>query len=303
MTSPFAPMIKLLASLAPEDGSVDCAIPFMTVTRYAQPTPFSPGMLQPSVCLVLQGRKECWIGKDVFGYGPGDCIAVSLDMPISGRVVEAFPDRPYLSVHVAFDPGELAMQVMEMRDLLPPGGTARGAMVGSSDQPLREAIFRLLHLNAEPKDIPFLAPLLRKEIIYHLLVSEHGAQLSRSLFLGDRTGISRAVARLKRDFATPLTVAELAREAGMSVSEFHRRFKVATTLAPLQFQKRLRLLEARRLLFTGQANAGGAGFAVGYESASQFSREYRGLFGAPPRKDLEGLAQDPANLAQDPDIA
>lgn len=280
-------------------ASTRTAIPFFSRLRFSRPTPLTHGILQPSVCLVLQGKKRILIGRDVVSYGPGSYVASSVNMPLAGQVIEASPARPYLGIMIELDPREIAATVIEAKLPAPAGPRrSRGALVAHADQLLWDAVMRLVRLLEQPRDIPFLAPVIKQEMLYRLLTAEDGFP-SWQHGIADRDGLAvgRAIEWLKRNFVLPLRMDELARGSGLGVSSFHRKFKAVTTLAPLQYQKRC-LLEARRLLLARVTDAATAAFTVGYESPSQFSREYRRLFGAPPREDIEQLRKTAVLLEQ-----
>jgi AraC-like DNA-binding protein len=282
---------KVVSQIVPKDGIFQTAIPFLSVIRSSQPTRRTPGIVKPSLCLVLQGGKRSFVGTETLYYDAGCFLVASLDMPMTGYVVDASPGKPYLGIKLTIDPIEVTAIMMEAQNSIPSfqRSTAR-AFVGRSTPELRDAIFRLLRLLGTPKDIPFIATAIKKEVIYRLLTSEYGLSLYQNLVADySETGINKAIHLIKQQYATPLSIEALATAINMSVSGFHHKFKAVTTLSPLQYQKRLRLLEARRLLFTGTVDAATAAFTVGYESPSQFSREYRRLFGAPPLQDIENL--------------
>ncbi len=283
------------------EGPTRTAIPFLSLLRFDGPTPLNQGMLRPSACFVLQGRKKILIGEEVVSYGPGSYVAAAVNLPVAGQVIEAAPRRPYLGLNIDLEPKEIAAALIELKTVLQPVSCATcalGGYVALASTDLLSALTRLVQLLEKPERIPFFAPLLKQEILYHLLVSEEG-QTHWSAMAGEREGlaIGRAIEWLNRNFTAPFSAEPLAQKAGMSVSHFHRRFKAVTTLSPLQYQKHLRLLEARRLLLAGTGDVATAGFTVGYESASQFVREYRRLFGTPPRADVTNLKQQAVSLA------
>lgn len=246
---------------------------------------------QPLVALVVQGRKRVSFGSEAWDYGPDRCFITSLDLPAQAEVLEASPQRPFLSLALRLDMREIATLVLEGVVPLPPAGGDRRAMSTCQvDRPLLDAFDRLLALLDEPVHAPVLAPMICREITYRLLTGEVGWRL-RQIAAVDSQGhqISRAIALLRARYAQPLRMEDLAREAGMSVSSFHHHFKALTGMSPLQFQKQLRLGEARRLMLTEHLDAASAAYRVGYESASQFSREYGRQFGAPPMRDITAL--------------
>jgi AraC-like DNA-binding protein len=285
--------IALLHTLFTTNGATQSAIPFLTVNRSTHPTALAPSIIEPSLCLVIQGRKKALIADEIIYYEADDIIVASMDTPISGHVVSASSTLPYYSVRLALDAQEILSLVLESKLPMPTQAHAASrAYVSRASVELRDAIFRLIRLLATPQDIPFIANSIKQEIFYRLLTSEDGYRFYQNLRSDyAERGIYKAISWLKHHYSQPLRVETLAKEINMSVSGFHHKFKAITTLSPLQYQKRLRLLEARRLLLVGGVDAATAGFTVGYESPSQFSREYRRLFGAPPLKDIETIKQ------------
>ncbi len=263
------------------------AIPRLTLTRSEGVTEPTGALYYPLFCVVARGRKRVFLGDEVLHYDPSTYLIASLDLPVTGQVIEA----PYLGATLALDPGALAALLLE----LPPaagGGRATTALppkamaVNALGADLLEPLLRLLRLLDRPGDIAVLAPLVEREILYRLLLGPRGESLrQRALPASRLSQVSRAIQLLRSRYDQPVRVEELARAAGMSAPSLHRHFRAVTNLSPLQFQKHLRLQEARRRLLAGPGDAASVGFGVGYESASQFSREYRRLFGAPPGRD------------------
>jgi AraC-like DNA-binding protein len=285
-------MIAVVARLLPHDGRVETVVPYLSLLRSSQPTPVTRGVLKPSCCVILQGTKRVHLATEVLDYGPGQYLAVSVDMPASGHVVNATPEQPYLLLNIEFDPAEIAAVVLEAQiDMHDGAQPVRGAFVGDTDAALQEALCKLVLLldarDAPPQEAAFLAVGLKREIIYRLLTGPHGRQLYQNVVLDQQDrGISKAIAWLKERYNQPVLVEELAQATNMSVSTLHHRFKAVTTMGPMQYQKQLRLQQARTLLLNGDTDAATAAYRVGYESQSQFSREYRRLFGAPPMQDV-----------------
>lgn len=288
-------MIAVVARLLPHDGRVETVVPYLSLLRSSQPTPVTRGVLKPSCCVILQGNKRVHLATEVLDYGPGQYLAVSVDMPASGHVVNATPEQPYLLLNIEFDPAEIAAVVLEAQiDMHDGAQPVRGAFVGDTDAALQEALCKLVSLldarDAPPQEAAFLAVGLKREIIYRLLTGPHGRQLYQNVVLDQQDrGISKAIAWLKERYNQPVLVEELAQATNMSVSTLHHRFKAVTTMGPMQYQKQLRLQQARTLLLNGDTDAATAAYRVGYESQSQFSREYRRLFGAPPMQDVKRL--------------
>ena len=256
--------------------------PGLYLLRQYVPSEFEATIFDPMLCLILQGRKEMTFGERTYRLGAGECALVSHDLPILSRVREA----PYLVVLLNIEADVLRSLYEDVGQLALPG-EAQALEVHRADAQLLDAVGRYLALAESEMDARVLAPMLQKEIHYRLLTSPLG-QMLRSLLRHDShaSAIARAIALLRRDFRKPMVILELARAVGMSVSSFHEHFKRITSSSPLQYQKGLRLLEARRLLAAGSATATTAAFDVGYESPAQFSREYARKFGRPPSKDV-----------------
>jgi AraC-like DNA-binding protein len=257
------------------------------------------GVYEPGVALIVQGSKRVLLGSDAFVYGPHDLLITSLNLPTVAQVLEASPDKPYLSVFLRLDEHEVARLMMEGR--VPPPRTQaveRAMATGRVTWPLLSAFQRLVELLDEPESVPAVAPLVQREILYRLLVSDQGDRLRQIGSVGSQSHqIGRAIELLKANFTKPLSIDELAGHARMSPSTFHHHFRALTALSPLQYQKWLRLTEARRLMLADRIDASTAAFRVGYESASQFSREYSRQFGAPPMRDIAALRQEPARVS------
>ena len=258
------------------------AFPRLVLSRVNAPTALTAAMYYPLLCVVAQGRKRIILGNEEFYYDPNSYLIASLDLPVSGQVIEA----PCLGVTLALDPATLASLVLDM----PPARDERAAAKALAVHPLEacllDPLLRLLRLLDRPEDLPVLAPLIEREILYRLLRGPRGEMLRQmALPSSQLSQISRAIQLIRLRYQEKIPVEEMARTARMSATSFHRHFRAATGMSPLQFQKRIRLQEARRQLLSREADAARVGFDVGYESASQFSREYRRLFGAPPVQD------------------
>lgn len=270
------------------------ALPGLLMFRIDQPNLYACSVYEPCVALIVQGRKRVLLGDQTLTYDQDRYLITSMDMPVKSVVVEASPERPYLGVGLRLDWREIASLMLQT----PPAPAASGVLdcramcTGAVTVPLLDAFDRLLALLDQPEHIPALAPLIQREIYYRLLVGEAGARLRQIATVDSQSHqVARAIAALNARFTQPLPVETLAREAGMSLSTFHHHFKQLTTMSPLQYQKQLRLTEARRLMLSERLDAATAAFRVGYESASQFSREYRRLFGAPPSKDVADMRE------------
>jgi len=257
-------------------------------------------MLEPSIALPVQGAKRTRLGTDTYAYDRRRFLITSLDLPVAMQVAKASPDEPYLSAVLRLDARVISDLVMETGLQPPKRRTASGPgmMLGNTTAGLVAAFDRLVGLLDEPEMIPALAPLAQREIFYRVLHSDAGSHLWQMASIEDQNqSIGRAIDWLKANFREPLRIGTLAAQVGMSPSRFHHHFRRLTSMSPLQFQKWLRLTEARRLMLVQGADASTAAFDVGYESPSQFSREYARQFGASPRRDVTGLLRQAASPA------
>jgi AraC-like DNA-binding protein len=247
------------------------------------PSSFEASLYEPVLCLVLQGRKEVSIGERTLSFGPGECLLVSHDLPVRSRITKA----PYLALVLEVDVAAVRKLYDEVVESALDGERARAAETHRASPGLLDALHRYLALADSPADAQVLGPLIAKEVHYRLLVAPFGGML-RDLIRHDShaSAIARAIGHIRADLRAPIAIPELGRRVGMSASSFHKHFKRITSTTPLQYQKELRLLEARRLLKTGGASVTTAAYEVGYESSSQFSREYARQFGVPPSQDL-----------------
>ncbi|MGA9526490.1 MAG: AraC family transcriptional regulator [Terriglobales bacterium] len=257
----------------------------LLLNRAEAPSGLIRSVYRPSFCVVLQGAKVSMLGDQSFRYRADQGLLASIDVPVTARISEASPDRPYLALSLAIDPVMVAELLVEQSQALAGASTVSALTTTDLDADLCDPLLRLLALLDGPRDLPVLAPLIRREIVWRLLCGRLGATL-RQLGLAESHSarIGRATAWIRNRFAEPLRVADLAALAHMSVPSFHRHFKAATTLTPVQFQKQIRLQEARRLLLAEGAVAS-VGYAIGYESPSQVTRDYRRLFGVSPGRD------------------
>ena len=284
---------KSIARLTDKGELHTTAVPGLSLFRRLEPTEPITGMYEPSVCLVAQGAKRVRLGDDTFVYDAHHYLITSVHLPTVVQIIEASPEKPYLGLRLMLDLREIA-QLMVDSNLPSPRvqQSSRGMATGEVTLPLLTAMQRLIDLLAEPQDIPILAPVIQREIIYRLLVGDQGERLRQIAAAGSQSQqIARAIDWLKGNFAQPLRIDDLAAQARMSTSTFHHHFRSMTALSPLQFQKQLRLQEARRLMLAERMDAANAAFQVGYESPSQFSREYNRMFGAPPIRDISNLRQ------------
>ncbi|MBV8933625.1 MAG: AraC family transcriptional regulator [Kutzneria sp.] len=270
---------------AAENGHQHAAQPMngLQVLRQNVPSSFEASLYKPVLCLILRGEKQVSIGERTLSFGPGECLLVSHDVPVCSRITKA----PYLALVLDVDVATVRELYDKVAESALDSERARAAETHQADPGLLDALRRYLALADSPTDAKVLGPLTSKEIHYRLLVAPFGGML-RSLIRHDSnaSAIARAIGHIRADIRSPIAVPDLARRVGMSASSFHKHFKTITSTTPLQYQKELRLLEARRLLKTGGASVTTAAFDVGYESPSQFSREYARKFGVPPSRDL-----------------
>lgn len=278
-------------SSADDIDDLSTALPWLGLIRRRGPTAIGRGMLEPSMCLMLHGEKQMLVGERVLRYGAGCYVQAGTTIPVSGQVVRASEAEPYYGIRVDLDPKELASFMLEMRLPMPSGGDDPPLVsVEIAGTALLEAFERLLRLLDRPSDLPVLARLVKQEIMYHLVTGPGGPTLTQGLMGSHREhAVNKAISWIREHYDAPLKIAELAEAVHLSPSVLHRRFKAATIMSPLQYQKQVRLLEARKLLMSGGVEAANVAFQVGYESPSQFSREYRRLFGASPLQDAEQL--------------
>ena len=284
---------KSIARLTEQGELHTTAIPGLSLFRREEATGPITGMYEPSVCLVAQGAKRVLLGDDTYVYDAHHYLITAVHLPTVVQIIEASREKPYLGLRLMLDQREIS-QLMVDSHLPPPRAqqSSRGMATDEVTLPLLTAFQRLLDLLAEPKDIPILAPIIQREIIYRLLVGDQGERLRQIAAAGSQSQqIARAIDWLKGNFTRPLHIDDLALQVNMSTSTFHHHFRALTAMSPLQYQKRLRLNEARRLMLIERLDAASAAFQVGYESSSQFSREYNRLFGAPPLRDITNLRQ------------
>jgi AraC-like DNA-binding protein len=286
------------------DGMRATAIPRLFLMRASQLTEPLPTVYEPALCIIAQGRKQVMLADEIYFYGPEQCLVISVDLHAVGQVIEATPAEPYLSLRLDLDPAQLSALMMELGQGALRNQRAERLKLGLSINPidpaLLDAAVRLARLLETPKDIPILAPMVEREILYRLLSGEYGDRLRQIATADHRlVAVNRAISWLKRNYAAPFRIETVAREARLSPSALHHSFKSVTAMSPLQYQKQLRLQEARRLMLGQAMDAATAGHSVGYESPSQFSREYSRLFGAPPSRDIARLKESVLAAAAD----
>lgn len=283
-------LARAIAGAAASDGQHQTAIPALLLYRRKAPTEALPCIYHLGLAVVAQGGKQALLGEDAINYGPGQSLLTTVDLPVMSRVTRASIQEPVLALVLTLDARDIAQVAAEMR--LPPPRRPSGPSIAveTLDAPLMDALVRLVELLAEPALAPHLAPMIQREITVRLLVGPHGPRLQHLALSGSPSQqIARAVAWLKQHFKEPLGVDEFAARVHMSPSTFRQHFRSITGTSPLQYQKQLRLQEARHLMVSQNIDAGRAGGLVGYESPSQFSREYSRLFGAPPREDVRRM--------------
>jgi AraC-like DNA-binding protein len=248
------------------------------------------GIYKPTLALISQGAKRITLGDETLVYDQANYLVTSLDLPVLAQVMRASPEQPYLAFSFELDPRRIGVLMSEMKLSRPPSNSGRAMAVGTLTTELLDPVLRLARLLDSPQDIPVLAPMIERELIYRLLTGEMGMRLRNLAIAESQTHqIARAIDWLKTNYTRPLRIEELARTVHMSESSLHHHFKAVTAMSPLQYQKHLRLQEARRLMFAEMHDAASAGHRVGYESPSQFSREYSRLYGAPPLRDIAQL--------------
>src|SRR5215203_3644239 len=286
-------LAELVARAVGEDGAVE-APGGLSLVRRSSPTPKDHGVSSPAFCVIAQGSKEVLLGDDCYRYDADHYLVTAAALPTATRVTEASEERPYLGVVLGLDPALVDSVMVEASHPAPREQTAvRAFDVSRLEAGLLDAVVRLVGLLDAPADeARFLRPLVTREIVFRLLKGEQGGRLRQIAILGGHSHrIAKALERLRKHFDRPLRIEDIAREVGMSVSGFHHHFKAVTAMSPLQFQKRMRLQEARRLMLGEDLDAAGAGHRVGYSDASQFNREYKRLFGEPPMRDVERLRE------------
>lgn len=288
-------LAERLAQAISADGKTE-PLKGLHLIRVSTTTEPVHAVVEPSFCVIAQGSKEVCLGAEGYEYDPYKYLLVTAQLPVTARVLEASPTQPYLALRLALDPTVVGSVLMEIGQVAPRGqGDAKALAVSSLDATLLEAVVRLARLldsTTSPAEARLLLPLVTREIVYRLLAGVQGHRLRQMTILGGHTHrVAQAIEKIRREFSRLLYMEDLAREVGMSVSSFHLHFKEVTAMSPLQFQKQLRLQEARRLMLGEHLDAAQAGYQVGYEDASHFNRDYKRLFGVPPLRDVERLRE------------
>ncbi|MDF4689207.1 AraC family transcriptional regulator [Vibrio parahaemolyticus] len=287
-------LAKLIGRWTGDANQYDTPISGLRFSRWTTPTPPTSYTHNPSICLIAQGRKRVLLGEESFIYDANHFLISSVDLPIIANIIEASEEQPYLGLLMELDLTEMSQLIADSELAFTQSKEAqKGIAVGELSESLLDAFVRLAELLDEGQNIKILAPIIKRETFYRLLMSEQGTRLHQIVTAGSHSHqIAKAIDWLKNNFVKPLSVGDLASYTGMSKSSFYTHFRSITSMTPLQFQKKLRLSEARRLMLTENLDAMAATFKVGYESPSQFSREYSRLFGAPPSKDIKSLREN-----------
>lgn len=295
---------ELRASITHYAGRPGHAIDGLLLSVVDNPTPPTATVTDPVLAVVAQGAKRLNLGDQIYDYGAGQYVVVSVGLPITGHFTQASPDRPFLGVGLTLRPAVIASLLLEAGSAAysRQGGrgseTPPGVAVSNASDELVDALTRMIRLLDSPADVPVLAPMIEKEILWRLITGEQGGMV-RQIGLADSrlSHIGRAIQWIRNHHADMIRIDDLAQMSAMSVSAFHRHFRTVTAMTPIQYQKRIRLQEARLFLIGGSMDVAAVGFAVGYDSASQFSREYRRQFGVPPGQDAARLRQQAENLS------
>ena len=285
-------LVERIARAVGEDGTVE-PLKGIRLHRASSPTELHPRVYEPVLGVIAQGSKELYLGEERYQYDPYHYCLGTVELPVASHIIEASKERPYLSLRLELDPILVGSVMTELGHTdKPKRADVKAFNVSPLDAGLLDAVVRLVRLIDAPTEARLLAPLVKREIICRLLLGKQGDRLRHLAVMGGYTSpIARAIERLREDFDQQLRIEDVAQEIGMSVSSFHHHFKVVTTITPLQFQKRLRLQEARRLMISEDLDAASTAYRVGYNDASHFNREYKSLFGLPPMRDVERLRE------------
>ena len=292
-------IVEQIRKRHPGDGELPTAIPGLSLLKATSSAVVRRGVLKPSVCIVAQGRKIAQAGDDTtLRYGVGNFMAASIDMPVVGQILGASKSKPYLAAWFELTPHDVLSVLADAKIHVDTSArNAPAAFIGDCDVLLLDVVLRTLHTLDDEREARFFAPLLRRELIYRLVTGPSAFDVCQSARMaGSDDGVGRAVEWIKANFKEPLRIEELAKHSNMSSSSLHHKFKATVMMGPLQYQKRLRLEEARRLLLSGLADATTAALEVGYESPSQFTREYGRMFGLPPLRDVKRMRAESSAL-------
>jgi len=288
----LAELAERIARALPHDGGIEVQ-PGVYLRRTSHPGERVHGVYGPAFCVMAQGSKVITLGEKAYRYDPAHYLVTTMELPLAGEVVEASPKQPYLGFRLALDPA-LVTSLMVETGLVDArsGASAKALDVSEIDAELLDATLRLTRLTERPSEYRVLAPLVIRELVYRLMTGAQGERLRHLATIGGQAHrIARAVTLIREYFDKPLRVEDVARELSMSVSGFHAHFKAVTAMSPLQFQKQLRLQEARRLMLSEHLDAAQAGYRVGYDDPSHFSRDYKRSFGEPPMRNVDRLRE------------
>jgi AraC-like DNA-binding protein len=292
-------LVDLMMTTVKQDGVIE-TLPGLHLGRLSAPMEKLHSVLEPSLCVIAQGSKVVFVGGSRYQYDPFRYLLTTLELPRISQVTEASREKPYLSLRLELDPNLVGSVMIEAGQVISKSDAdTEATTVSLLDAGLLDAVVRLVRLLNSPVEARILMPLIKREIVYRLLMGNQGGRLCHLMVSGGYTSnIARAVECFRQNFDQPIRIEELAKELGMSVSSFHQHFKSVTAMSPLQFQKRLRLQEARRLMLNEDLDATSAAYQVGYNDAAHFSREYKSLFGDPPIRDIQRL-QEVASTSPD----
>lgn len=284
-------LAQLIEKFASKDGFNATAIPSLELIRASSESEQLHGIYEPSLCIIAQGSKVVLLGTETYRYDPNSYLVASIKLPITGKILEATPQLPYLCAKLSFSSNQILDIIKESNELDDEKKSlGRGLLVNKTNSLLLDAVLRLVNLLNTPKDIPILAPLYIHEILYRILQDNQGYLVSQFIRVGSNAqSIANVIRFINDNISKPLRIDDLAKSVNMSSSSLHHHFKEIAAMSPLQYQKQIRLQEARRLLLSEIPEAAEAGFQVGYESPSQFSREYARMFGLPPIHDIKRL--------------
>lgn len=289
-----AELAALIGQLTRTDGVHATAIARLLLARVSHSQHPVHAVYEPAFCVLAQGSKRVLLGNEVYLYDSSHYLVVAQNLPVAAQVVDASPEAPYLGLRLDFEVRDIAALTldMELGATLVGRSSQRGLFTGPLTSSLLDPLLRLVKLLSTPEDVPALAPLITREILYRILKMPDGWRLAQMSMVDSHSQrIARVISLLTQEFALPLRIEDLADEVHMSVSSLHQHFKAVTAMSPLQFQKQLRLQEARRIMISENIDAATAGHRVGYESQSQFSREYSRFFGLPPVRDAKRLRE------------
>lgn len=280
------------------DGAHETVIAGLRCLKMSVPNMKIPDIYTPSLCVIVQGRKQVLLEHEIYYYAPSEFLAISVDLPLLGQVTEASADKPYLCLQIPIDLRQMSELITQAAITpLPESNTARGIFVGKLDNVTLDAVLRLARLLDTPQEIPILYPMIMRELHYRMLTGNYGQVIAQMAVIGSNfQKIVRVIQHIRTNITQPIRVEELADLVHMSVSSLYYHFKAVTVMSPLQYCKRLRLTEARQIMLSEGTDASSTAYRVGYESPSQFSREYSRMFGAPPMRDIESLRKADRSL-------